>query len=274
MPESCEYFLHALLSSLCVIVIEPRFPENIGMIARACANMGLGGSNASPDAVPFSCLRLVAPERWSREKALPLATAQGVPILDSMRISDTFPEAASDAALVIATTARTGGWRKGILSPDQAASLVVRALSDKQRVALVFGREDRGLDNKTIAQCTHIVHIPASHHAPSLNIAQATLLMLYECHKAARKARPSAHAGSVKPSITQMERERFFSTLQESLLAINALPEENPDYFMLPLRRFFNQARMGREDFDRFMGICRQIQWLADFSAQKQNDNN
>lgn len=273
MPKPRARFLQSLLSSLCVIVVEPRFPENIGMIARACANMGLGGDIPdSSGADPFSCLRLIAPERWNREKALPLATAQGMPILDSMRVYDTFSEAVSDAALVIATTARTGGWRKGILPPDRAARLAIRALSENQRVALVFGREDRGLDNRTIAQCTHIVHLPVCPRATSLNVAQAALLMLYECRKAAGDARPSASRPALKPSLTQAERERFFSALQESLLAIDALPAENPDYFMLPLRRFFNHAPMAREDFDRFMGICRQIKWLANASAQKQKE--
>ena len=60
-----------LLRNVQVVLVCPRFPENIGMAARACANMGLGG------------LCLVAPELWEpehQEKALALATSQGEPL--------------------------------------------------------------------------------------------------------------------------------------------------------------------------------------------------
>ena len=59
-----------LLQGLEVVLVKTRFPENIGMAARACVNMGC------------PTLRLVDPERWDREKARPLATPKGQDILD------------------------------------------------------------------------------------------------------------------------------------------------------------------------------------------------
>ena len=53
------------LDLLQVVLVQTRFPENIGMAARACVNMG------------SHSIRLVAPERWDREKARPLATPKG-----------------------------------------------------------------------------------------------------------------------------------------------------------------------------------------------------
>ena len=58
-----------LLQGLEIVLVKTRFPENIGMAARACVNMGC------------PTLRLVDPERWDREKARPLATPKGQDLL-------------------------------------------------------------------------------------------------------------------------------------------------------------------------------------------------
>ena len=87
-----------------VVLVRTRFPENIGMAARACANMGC------------SRLCLVAPERWEIEKARPLATPKGLPVLEATRVVPTLAEAVAGSSLVMGTTARLGGWRQSVLS--------------------------------------------------------------------------------------------------------------------------------------------------------------
>lgn len=120
------------LDLLQVVLVQTRFPENIGMAARACVNMG------------SHSIRLVAPERWDREKARPLATPKGQGVLDDVQVLPDVSAAVADCSLVIGTTARTGGWRRSLLSPEQAAGEVAQALERGEKVAIVFGPEDRG----------------------------------------------------------------------------------------------------------------------------------
>lgn len=160
------------LDFLQVVLVGTRFPENIGMAARACANMGV------------SRLSLVAPEWWDLEKARPLATAQGEALLHQITVFPDLASAVADSALVIGTTARTGGWRQEILRPAQAARETLAVLRRSAPVSIVFGPEDRGLNNEDIQQCQRLVCIPTS-DAASLNVAQAVLLLLYECRTAA-----------------------------------------------------------------------------------------
>ena len=96
-------------SGIAVILVRPRFPENVGMAARAMANMGV------------SELILVAPERPVLEKGAPLATQQGLPILESAACFPTLAEALAPFTLAFGTTARTGGRRKYLLTPETAA---------------------------------------------------------------------------------------------------------------------------------------------------------
>lgn len=173
-----------LLQGLDVVLVKTRFPENIGMAARACVNMGC------------SSLRLVDPERWDKEKAIPLATPKGIPLLDSLSVHPSVQEAVAPCALVLGTTARVGGWRRALLSPPQAGRLVAASLARGERVALVFGPEDRGLNNAEISHCQQLVTIPTDPAARSLNLAQAVLLLTYECANAVRALR---HAGAPPP---------------------------------------------------------------------------
>ena len=115
------------LDLLQVVLVQTRFPENIGMAARACVNMG------------SHSIRLVAPERWDREKARPLATPKGQGVLDDVQVLPDVSAAVADCSLVIGTTARTGGWRRSLLSPEQAAGEVAQALERGEKVAIVFG---------------------------------------------------------------------------------------------------------------------------------------
>lgn len=246
---SAQVNTEADMQNIGVILVEPRFPENIGMAARACANMGV--------------IRLIVvnPERWDYDKSAPLATPKGLPVLDSIVQCATLAEALAPFTHSFGTTARTGGWRRQILSPDHAAPLVHDALDAGGSVALVFGREDRGLTNEEIELCGRLLTIPTS-MASSLNLAQAVLITLYECFKlcGTRNARPRLRDnGAGSRLVTHEEQAILFEALQETLLQINYLHEDNPEYFMLPLRRLASRVELRRHEFDMLMGICRQI---------------
>ena len=234
-----------LLDGLSVVLVKTRFPENVGMAARACANMGC----------PH--LHLVNPERWDVSKAAPLATPKGLPLLNAIHLHPDLESALASSSYVLGTTARTGGWRRQILNPKQAAHNIIGHLSSHKEVALVFGPEDRGLENNEIVACQDLVTIPTD-AASSLNLAQAVLLMLYECAETARGQ--TASLPSQPKTISHQELERFLERFKSTLLALDCLHGDNVDYFFLPWKRLFGRAHLSRRDFDALMGLCRQIE--------------
>lgn len=246
-------------SFLRVVMVKTRFPENVGMAARACANMGADE------------IVLVDPELWHIEKARPLATAKGQTLLEAVRVVPSLAEALTGTSLVLGTTARTGGWRREWLSPEKAAQETAEALADNASVALVFGPEDRGLDNDEVELCHRLVTIPTMPGVSSLNVAQALLLILYECHKARSKGRQPASDSSPLASrrMNTEERERLTATLKDTLLQLDYLHGDNPDYFMMPFRRFLGRVALRRHEYDTLMGICRQIRYKLGLSQSK-----
>lgn len=237
----------AMMSRLRIVLVRTNFPENIGMAARASANFG------------HAPLFLAAPRRWDYEKALPTATSQGQPLLDKITVTDSVQEAVAPCTLVLGTTARTGGARQQLIMPRQAALEVAERLSSGEEVAILFGPEDRGLSNEDLENCGRLVCVPTAPDASSLNLAQAVLLLLYECYLALPDtARIDCHP-SLSRRVTAEERDFFFRTLKETLVEIGTVPRDNPDHFFLPLARFFDRADLRRHEMDIFMGICRQV---------------
>lgn len=227
-----------------VVLIRPRFPENIGMAARACANMGC------------RALILVQPERWDRQKAEPLATTQGLPVLDELQIFSTPEEALGSFQFLAGTTARLGGWRREVLCPEEAAQKLVQAGSAGQKCALLFGSEDRGLSNEEISHCHFLVHIPTT-AASSLNLAQAVLILLYECLKAQRNTPPLTENNGAW--ITHNEQMRLEQNLKTALLKLDCLHGQNPDYFFCQWQHILRKARLRPHEYACLMGFIRQI---------------
>lgn len=243
-----------MLDNLTIVLVTPKFSENVGAAARACANMG--GAR----------LCVVNPQRWEPKKAAALATPKGMEILDAMRVETSLVAALAPHTAVWATTARHGGWRKAILTPAQAAPDIIQAMRTASAEgaggpAVVFGAEDRGLTNEEIEICGQLLTIPTAEDAWSLNLAQAVLIVLYECFNALPK-RPFRPGAPFKSRLINLqEREILYQALQEALLAIDFLKDDNLDYWMLPVRRLLQRQQLRRNEFNLVMGVCRQILW-------------
>jgi tRNA/rRNA methyltransferase len=243
-----------MLERLAVVLFRPKFSENVGAAARACANMGV------------SRLVVVDPQDFDPGRAAALATAKGQDILARAERPRDLESALAPFSRVFGTTARTGGWRKAVSSPRNAAPEIVRALAEGQDAALVFGPEDAGLTNRETMLCHRLLTIPTDPGATSLNLAQAVLVVLYECFLAAaglgEPRRTSQTAGDGR-NMTHAEGEALFSALEKALSAIDFLKDDNPDYFLLPVRRFVQRVRPTRAEFNMLMGVCRQILWAV-----------
>lgn len=239
------------MSELVVVLVRPGFAENVGAAARAMANFGAGE------------LRLVAPRNLDLDRARKTATVHAGRLVDTAAIFDDLETALADCHAAYGTTARTGGWRQGVVAPDRAGAEVAERRREGQRVALVFGPEDRGLENAETMRCTRLIHIPTA-ELSSLNLGQAVLLVLYECFRTGL-ARPRAPAETAtgEPGITMAEQEALFAAMQQALSAAGVLKEPNPEYWMLPLRRFFAKVRLKKGEFNLLMGVCRQVSWLG-----------
>lgn len=150
------------------ILIEPREGGNIGAAARAIYNMG------------FSRLELVNPKKFPSAEADWFAHG-AEEVLKKIKTHQSLASALEGKGIVIGTTRRTGKKRGPVYPLKEGSRKVFReALS--RPVAVLFGREDRGLTNRETDECAFLLNIrpPGEKRPPSVNLAQAVLLTAYE----------------------------------------------------------------------------------------------
>jgi TrmH family RNA methyltransferase len=229
------------------VLVEPRTGGNAGSAARALKNLG------------FSRLVLVRPGFGPRDRAARMLAVDARDVLDGAQRHDDLDAALEGARSVIGTSARTGRYRRPHHRLDLFSGELAR-LAAAGELAVVFGREDRGLTDLELDRCTHLVHFPADDAYPSFNLAQAVLLVAYEL----RRAHPgSLRAEPLDPPARHEERERMYDHLAQALLAIGFLQLDTTESMMRRLRRLFGRAALTPDEVTILRGVARQTLWAA-----------
>ena len=153
-------------------------------------------------------------------------------------------------------------YRDHVERPREAAQDLVAAVRERKRqaAALVFVPEDHGLSNADLKHCQRLVTIPSHPEQPSLNLAQAVMVCLYEVYLAAVLGPPReerierASAESV---------EALFDRMKETLLKVGFLDPQNPEHILLALRRVLGRAGLEERDVKILSGLFRQVEWYT-----------
>ncbi|MFC1887068.1 RNA methyltransferase [Thermodesulfobacteriota bacterium] len=234
------------LDHLTIVLHRPRYPENIGAAARAMRNMGVRR------------LSVVEPRDCDLNKILKLATHGAMDVIENMAVHDNLSEALSSFNYVVGTTARLGGQRRVVITPSKLGEHLI-SFSGNNRIAIVFGPEDRGLTNEEIRYCHLMVTIPTAEFS-SLNLSQAVMVICYELLQADRK-----QGGGYAPRLaSRHELDGMYEQLKSVLIKISFINPENPDYWMNNLRQFFNRHQLRAKEVRIVRGICRQIDWYGE----------
>jgi TrmH family RNA methyltransferase len=234
------------LDNVRVVLVAPLYGGNVGSVCRAMANMGI------------SDLVLVAPRGIDLNEARMMACHAGR-LLDGRREVATLAEAVADCGLVMGTSARGGLYRQHARPPRELAGRALAA-AHTGRVALVFGREDNGLEVDELALCTQIIQIPTSTELTSINLSQAVMICCYELFVAAATYVPPAEKSPEAPSAL---RERMFALWHDALLEIGFMRDDKADHMMQGLRRILSRGKLTQDDVRILMGIARQASWAS-----------
>jgi tRNA/rRNA methyltransferase len=230
-----------------IILVETQLGENIGYAARAMANFGL------------SDLRLVNPrEAWPGEKAR-AAASRADHIVDGARLFARTEDAIADLAVVYATTARPREVAKAVLGPREAAVRARATIAGGAGVGFLFGRECSGLTNDELSLADAIVTLPVDPAFSSLNIAQAGLVIAYECRLAgvAEGAVPELpFSGNIAPPATQAELLYLFEHLESALDNVGFFrPPEKRPHMVLALRAMLQRAQLTDQEVRTLRGV-------------------
>ncbi len=237
-----------------VILVRPQEEGNIGATARAMTNMGLDE------------LILVEPAPNLERTAYAFAVGAR-PILDRAVHHPTLESALSSFQRVVGTSSsRQRDIEQATLEPRQLPR-VLAADPPGTRTALVFGPEASGLNRDELALCDPLVTVPCAPRQPTLNLAQAVLILTYELHVAALPPLPD-HAPAPAPN----ERvERLFEHLDTLFHSVGFARDDTYESTLRDLRQLAARTRPSEREVQILHGICRRSLYALGALPEKSN---
>ena len=229
-----------------VVLVNPSHPGNIGAVARAMKNMGLRH------------LVLVDPRKFPDPEA-EWRAASALDIIQSARVVPSLDEAIGESQFVVGTSAR----ERRIPWPVQDARLTAGRIverSTNEKVSILFGREDSGLNNEELRRCNLHCHIPTHPDYESLNLSMAVQIVCYEIRMAELEGTlpPEEDSHWENPFATSQDMEYFYEHLEETLVELEFLNPSAPRQLMTRLRRLYSRVRLDDMEVQILRGILKE----------------
>lgn len=232
------------------ILVEPKEAGNIGASARAMKNMG------------FNNLCLVKPPSVLTDEARWLAH-NALDVLENAGYYETIKDAVKDKGLVVGVARRVGKKRGVVLPLDEGAKRVIE-FSGGNKVALLFGREDRGLYNNEIDECGLVLTIPANKEHPSLNLSHAVMVTAYELAGSGyREDGTYSRKKARDKAVGHGELISLHERIENVLIMLDYLPRGDRDiknHIMSNMKHLLGRAGLTDWELKMLHGICSQIE--------------
>lgn len=248
-----------MLANVRIVLVNTTLPANIGAAARAMKTMGV------------TRLVLVEPKVFPSAEATSLASGAS-DVLAQATVVGSFEEAVAGCSLVLGTSARSRTIPWPLMDARQAGE-AVRLESAQHEVAIVFGREDRGLTNEELQRCNYHVCIPTDDEYGVLNVAAAVQVLCYEVRMAHLLAEqqpvpedqrmPVQFLHWDQEVVPHGDMERFYGHFEQMMVDTGFLSPDNPRQLMARARRLFGRVRLDRIEYNMWRGIFTRLQEIA-----------
>jgi TrmH family RNA methyltransferase len=232
--------------SVVVVLHEPQELVNIAHVVRALKNFG------------YRDLRLVQPREYDAYRVAGIAH-QTQDVVARVRPYERLEEALADCVHVVGFTARGRAAKRNLQRPRGAAPEILAATAAGP-VALLFGREDKGLPNSALDVCHRVVTVPTDPAYPSLNLAHAVVVMLYELALArgdeARPFKPPRRAGA--PAAVA-DLERLFVNVEAALRVIAFFKTRQAESVMRTVREVIHRTPLDEREAKLFRAMAIEV---------------
>jgi TrmH family RNA methyltransferase len=250
------------LGRIVIVLWETQDLVNIAATVRAMKNFGL------------SRLRLVSPVEWDawRIEGIAHDTRE---IVEKTVLFDSLPDALADCSHVVAMTARGRRAKRAMARPRELApDLLARAAEqrvggEEATVAVLFGREDQGLPNWALDLAHRTATIPTNPEHPSLNLAQAVLVVAYELWLASEGGdQPFKPPRRDAPTANVQLLEKMFADLEAALWTVDFFKSRQPESVMRALREIAHRAELDTREAGLIRAVSIEVRKFFDRAGQ------
>ena len=234
-----------------MVLVEPAGPINVGSVARLCANFSV------------SALRLVSPRCDSSATEAIRMAVHGQDVLSQAQVFSSLIDAINDCSRTVATCGRLDHGDIPLHSPESALGWLIDRPDEQEGgaepLALVFGREDRGLSNSELRLCQRVLSLHSSETYPSLNLSHAVGIVLHELRRLQMlDDKPGRCSPDPAPA---QDMDDCLNDAEDLLLEAGFLLEHTAAARMGKVRDLLQRATTRREEVALLRGMVRQLRW-------------
>jgi tRNA/rRNA methyltransferase len=236
---------------LCVVLIEPAGPINLGSVARLCANYAIND------------LRLVAPRCDTADPEARRMAVHGQTVLESATHYPDLISALQGCRRVVATCGRLDHGTIPLHPPEHVLPWLLAdhgaTEASQAAAALVFGREDRGLSNDELLLSQRVISLYSNPHYPSLNLSHAVAVVLHELERCRRQ--PAASPALDLDPASPQQLDACLEAARSLLLETGFLLEHTAHARMAKVRALLQRALIRSDEVAMLRGMVRQLRW-------------
>ena len=235
-------------SNLKVILVEPNGPLNVGSVARLCSNFEVDE------------LRIVSPKCDIFSLEAKKMALKGQKFLENCKIFDDLQKAIFDCDLVLASCGRIDVNKNSFFGSSEDIFDWTLSFKKINNLAIIFGREDRGLTNSELLLANKTFNIPTSKNNPSLNLSHAVSIVLYELSKSSR--RNFNKDLEVFNLASSKQIHDSFLEIEEMLLRVGYLFKHTSRAKISKFKNYISRANTSMHEMNVLRGIVHQINWF------------
>ena len=235
-------------SNLKVILVEPNGPLNVGSVARLCSNFEVEE------------LRIVSPKCDIFSLEAKKMALKGQKFLEHCKVFDNIEKAIFDCDLVLASCGRIDVSKDSFFQSSQDIFNWTVSFKKINNLAIIFGREDRGLTNSELLLANKTFNIPTSQDNPSLNLSHAVSIVLYELNRSSKRKFNKELEEFNLASSKQIHDS--FVEIEEMLLEVGYLLKHTSKAKIAKFKTFILRANTSMHEINVLRGIVHQISWF------------
>ena len=237
--EELREKLSGISSRVSVVLVEPKYPGNIGAVARVMKNTGLR-----------SLYIIGGPE--IDDEAL-IRSVHGRDILESSKRISSISEVRDFADYVVGTSSvPTLNRKKFVRIPMTPDEMWRKLLPSGKRIALLFGREDDGLRTQEIEICDFFLYIPANPDYSAYNLSHAVAIVLYKLFEQIYTS------GIVPDPVKGQNLDRMIGRI-EDIVHMSGYPDHKAKNLVVMIRRILSRSDLSETEFFKLMGILKLV---------------
>ncbi len=241
-------------SNLKVILVEPNGPLNVGSVARLCSNFEVDE------------LRIVSPKCDIFSLEAKKMALKGYKFIENCKIFDDLQKAIFDCDLVLASCGRIDVNKNSFFGSSEDIFEWTLTFKKINNLAIIFGREDRGLTNSELLLANKIFNIPTSQDNPSLNLSHAVSIALYELNNSSR--RNFDQELKVFNLASSKQIHDSFLEIEELLLKVGYLLKHTSKAKISKFKNYILRGNTSKHEINVLRGIVHQINWFLNNSKK------